>query len=821
MPPRKRLGNSAAIVQTSLSTYRRKRDFKVTPEPQGRVRGSGAQLQFVIQRHAARQLHFDFRLELDGVLKSWAVPKGPSESVGERRLAVEVEDHPLDYAEFEGDIPAGQYGAGHVDIWDRGTWKPIGDPREGLRDGHLKFDLTGRRLRGRWALVRMKPRNGGGKDNWLLIREGDPAPKSDAAAPGARSTRSTSRRTLMPKQMAPELATLVSTPPAGSGWIYEVKFDGYRLLARIRGDDVTLFTRAGLDWSTRFPGIVAGLSALGIKEAWIDGEAIAVNELGKTDFGRLQRSMEEGAKAPVRYAVFDLLYHDGTDLRKRPLTERRALLKRLLGAKPAAALVFSEDLGEDGAALLAKACKVGLEGLMAKRADSNYAGRRTRDWLKLKCRPRDEFVIGGFTQPRGTRVGLGALMLGSFDGGRFVYRGRVGTGLRGDVLLRLRDRLGKLETRECPFAEPPSRHPNHAAVHWVQPRLVAEVEYGEMTAQGLIRQGSFVGLREDKPAADVEKPMEAVTTATRKKRSSTRAKRAATSKPAEVAGIAISNPDRVIAESDGVTKLDVARYHFDVAKWLLPHVVDRPLAVVKCPGGNLAHCFFQRHPGDIGRVRGQAPDTPPYLHFQKLADVIAAVQNGAFEFHSWGVRFPHLDRPDRITLDLDPDTTLSWATVREACELTRALLDRLELRWFLKTTGGKGLHFVLPLAPRYSWDDVKAFARGLATELARASPKLFIATMSKEKRGGRVFVDYLRNADGATAVAAYSLRARPGLPVSMPIAWTAMRQDVRGTFFNVRNVRGILSSRKADPWADYEKARQPITAAVRKAVGGL
>jgi bifunctional non-homologous end joining protein LigD len=809
-------------MQTSLSTYRRKRDFKVTPEPQGRVRSSGAQPQFVIQRHEARQLHFDFRLELDGVLKSWAVPKGPSENVGERRLAVEVEDHPLDYAGFEGDIPAGQYGAGHVDIWDRGTWKAIGDPREGLRDGHLKFDLAGRRLRGRWALVRMKPRNGGGKNNWLLIRERDPAPESVVAAPRARSTRSTSRRTPMPKQMAPELATVVPAPPPGSGWIYGVKFDGYRLLARIRGDDIALFTRTGLDWSRRFPGIVSGLSELGINEAWIDGEAVAVNEQGKTDFGRLQRSMEEGAKAPVRFAVFDLLYHDGTDLRKRPLTERRALLKRLLSAKPPAPLLYSEDLGEDGHALLAKACKVGLEGLIAKRADSIYAGRRTRDWLKLKCRPRDEFVIGGFTQPRGTRVGLGALLLGSFDGGRFVYRGRVGTGLRGDVLVRLRDRLGKLETRECPFAESPSRHANHAAVHWVQPRLVAEIEYGEMTAQGLIRQGSFVGLREDKPAADVEKPMEATTTAParRTKRSPTRAKPAAASKP-EVAGIAISNPDRVIAESDGVTKLDVARYHFDVAKWLLPHVVDRPLAVIKCPGGNLAHCFFQRHPGDMGRVRDHAPDTPPYLHFKTIEDVIAAVQNGAFEFHSWGVRFPHLDRPDRITLDLDPDTSLGWAAVHEACELTRALLDRLELRWYLKTTGGKGLHFVLPLVPRYRWDEVKTFARGLATELVRASPKLFIATMSKEKRSGRVFVDYLRNADGATAVAAYSLRARKGLPVSMPIAWTAMRQDVRGAFFNVRNIPDILRRRKTDPWADYEKARQRITAAARKAVSGV
>ncbi|HEY3179033.1 MAG TPA: non-homologous end-joining DNA ligase [Casimicrobiaceae bacterium] len=468
-----------AHIHISLSTYRRKRDFNATPEPQGRVRGSGEKLQFVIQRHEAHRLHFDFRLELDGVLKSWAIPKGPGESVGERRLAVPTEDHPIDYAQFEGDIPPGQYGAGHVDIWDRGTWKPIGDPRQGLHDGHLKFDLAGRRLRGRWVLVRMQPRDGSGKDNWLLIRERDPVPTKSA-------TQSTK--------------------------------------------------------------------------------------------------------------------------------------KALTASKP------------------------------------------------------------------------------------------------------------------------------------------------------------------------------------------------------EVAGIAISNPDRVVAESDGVTKLDVARYHVDVAKWLLPHVVDRPLAVVKCPGGDLAHCFFQRHPGDPQRPQQRAADTPPYLHLKTIADVVAAVQNGAFEFHSWASRFPSLDRPDRITLDLDPDPALTWPQLREACELTRALLDRLELRWFLKTTGGKGLHFVVPLVARYSWDDVKAFARGLAMELCRTSPKLFTATMSKEKRTGRVFVDYLRNAEAASAVAAYSLRARPGLPVSMPIAWTAMRQDVRGAFFNVRNVPGILARRKSDPWADYERAQQRITAAARKAV---
>ena len=473
---------------TSLSTYREKRDFTVTSEPQGRVRRRGEDLAFVIQRHQARRLHFDFRLELDGVLKSWAVPKGPSENVGERRLAVQVEDHPLEYAEFEGDIPAGQYGAGHVDIWDRGRWKPIGDPQKGLREGHMSFDLEGRRLRGRWALVRLKQPDGGGRDNWLLIRERDPAPVAET-------------RTRAPRAPAP-------------------------LRAAQRG-----------------------------------------------------------------------------------------------GAKP------------------------------------------------------------------------------------------------------------------------------------------------------------------------------------------------------EVAGVAISHADRVIAEGDGATKLDVVRYHADVAQWLLPQIGDRPLAVIKCPGGDFAHCFFQRHPNDMRRRGAREPGSPPYLHLKTLEDVVAAVQNGVFEFHSWGARFPRLDRPDRIILDLDPDSALSWTALRHACEITRALLERLELVWFLKTTGGKGIHFVVPIAPRYAWDEVKAFARGLALALARTEPSIFIATMSMAKRTGRVFVDYLRNAESATAVAAYSLRARAGLPVSMPIAWSALREDVRGAYFNARNVPGILARRRTDPWGDYGTVRQRITAAQRKAVG--
>jgi bifunctional non-homologous end joining protein LigD len=783
----------------SLATYKRKRDFAATPEPAGRVRRGRGTLQFVVQKHAARNLHYDFRLELDGVLKSWAVPKGVSESVGVRRLAVEVEDHPLDYARFEGDIPAGQYGAGHVDLWDSGTWTPIGDPRAGLREGHLKFDLAGKRLQGRWALIRMAPRDGEKKANWLLIRERIPAARSASAR--SRATASP-RKAPVPARLSPQLATLAAAPPTGDGWIYEIKFDGYRLLARRSGDEAHVYTRTGLDWSARFPSIVAGLRALKAKDAWIDGEAIALNDDGRADFARLQQSLDEKHSTNVRFAVFDLLYLDGVDLRARPLSERRAMLKKLLGPRPVPPLVFSEELHGDGKGLLREACELGLEGLIAKRADAPYVERRTRDWLKLKCRPRDEFVIGGYTEPRGTRAGLGALLLGTFDGSTLRYRGRVGTGLDQDELVRLHAKLKRIETTKSPFSDPPRRHGNGAAVHWVRPTRVAEIEYATMTREGLVRQGSFVGLRSDKPARSVAKPAVAV----------------AADGKVEVAGVAITHADRIVAGAGDITKLEVARYHEAVAKWLLPQVASRPLALVKCPGGDLAHCFFQKHAGEPARAGKQAPDTPPWMHLPTLRDVVGAVQNGAFEFHTWGASIPRLDRPDRIVLDLDPDPALTWQNVREGCDLVRALLDRLDLVWFVKTTGGKGLHFVLPLARRYDWDAVKTFAHALAADLARTRPSLFIATMSKTQRKGRIFVDYLRNTEGATAVAAYSLRARAGLPVSLPIAWSALDDDVRGDHFNLRNVPALLARRR-DPWASYESARQQITASARRALG--
>jgi bifunctional non-homologous end joining protein LigD len=830
----------------SLERYREMRDFGASPEPAGakvraRAKAGAAPVAkgpiFVVQRHEARRLHFDFRLEHDGVLLSWAVPKGPSMSVGVRRLAVRTEDHPLEYAEFEGDIPPGQYGAGHVDLWDRGVWRPVGSVADGLRSGHLKFDLDGGRLSGRFVLIRLKQDEDARQEPWLLIHERDPAPaatgtpaarqrvKSPARAPAKRAVRRKGTDAL-PESIAPQLATPATGLPKGEGWRYEVKFDGYRLLARIERGAVRLFTRNGLDWTARFPTLVRGLERLRVDTAWVDGEAIAVDAEGRSSFGALQKSLERGTPEALRYAVFDLLFADGEDLRAQPLDVRQQRLTELLGAKPPSGIVLSQKLSGDIDQLHAQACRLRLEGLIAKRADAPYRSQRTRDWLKLKCRPRDEFVVGGYTAGQGSRVGLGALLLGAHQGGRLVYCGRVGTGLDDELLRSLAQRLAKLRAARSPFAEVPRDQLRKLeSPTWVRPLLVAEIEYAELTPQGLIRQGSFIGLREDRTPASITMPAvlaEATPPAAKATRASparTASARTASARrangEAKVAGVAISNPTRPIPGHAGLTKLDLVQYYEAVAPWLLREIGRRPLSLVRCPGGDFGHCYFQRHP-DTGRGN-DTDESIPYVRVANLKELVASVQGGTIEFHEWGATLPRIDRPDRITLDLDPDPDLPWTTFREACELTRAMLDELGLSWFVKTTGGKGLHFVLPITRRDGWDEVKDFARRMAEHLARTLPSLFIANMSKAKRKGRVFVDYLRNGETATAIAAYSLRSRPGLPVAMPVAWDELDSDVRGDHFNVRNVPQLLAARD-DPWAGYAKATQSIAPA-RKRLG--
>jgi len=850
----------------SLQHYRRKRDFAKTPEPEGHAAARRQQgLRFVVHKHAARQLHYDFRLELDGALASWAVPKGPSLDPAEKRLAVHVEDHPLEYAGFEGVIPERQYGAGSVVIWDAGTWIPDGDPRRAYRDGHLRFALAGKKLRGRWSLVRMKGR-GEPKEPWLLIKERDDearpghgadllalAPESvksrrtveDIAAgrrrarPSVAAARAKTRRSntsdrpgspaALPPRLAPELATLVAAPAAdAAGWLYELKFDGYRILARMDAKGVRLYSRNAIDWTDRFPGIARDLAARDLGPAWLDGEVCVLDSRGRPSFSALQRALS-GEGRPMLYFVFDAPYLHGRDLRSLPLSERRSALERALG-KPGArsSLRFSAALSGNGREVLAEACRNGLEGVIGKRADSPYRERRTRDWIKLKCRQRQEFVVVGYSSPAGSRHGFGSLLLGVHEaGGKLRYAGRVGTGFDDATLADIANKLARLRRDDPPLANPP-RGRLARGVEWVEPRLVAEVSFAEWTGDGLVRQASFQGLREDKPQAEVKR--ERVQSASHgRKRTDPPGPRVRTSSSRDplpaVADVTITHPDRVVFPDPHVTKLMVAEYYAQVAPRLLPHLADRPVSIVRCPEGTERQCFYQKHagqatiPGMRSAMIEDGNGRHPYLVAETVKALAGLAQMNVIELHVWGARVASIERPDTLVLDLDPDPALPWARVVAAARLVRALLRELGLDPFVKTTGGHGLHVVLPLVGRHGWDPVKAFARSISVHLAGTLPDQFTATMGKEHRRGRIFVDYLRNARGATAVVPYSLRARPGATVATPLSWDELSAKVPPSQFTIATIPARIA-RKGDPWAGYEQRRQRLTAAMQRALGG-
>ena len=940
-----------------LARYRAMRDFSATPEPGGASakRGAGAALSFSVQRHAARRLHYDFRLELDGVLRSWAVPKGPSLDPSERRLAVETEDHPLDYGDFEGVIPAKQYGAGEVVLWDRGRWSSLSpDPAAALAKGKLKFRLDGEKLHGAWTLVRMRGRADedatDGRHNWLLIKEDDDeartgedaeitstqpgsvkrlreeagdrsasgdgaaakrAPRTRAAAAAAPAQR---KRTTggapatdsqaFPAFVAPQLASLVSELPPGEGWVYEIKFDGYRLMTRLQSGKVSLFTRNGHDWTAKLPQLAQALAGLELDDGWLDGEIVVNGDDGLPDFQALQNAFEAHSTAPIVYYLFDAPWLTGRDLSELPLLERKRLLAEALAHRKGGAVGFSEHFADDAAAVLDHACRTGLEGLIGKRGDARYVSGRSRSWIKLKCRPRQEFVIGGYTDPGGTRRGFGALLVGLYDdAGDLNYTGKVGTGFDHPTLMRLASRLAALEREDSPFA----RKPRGAGQHWVRPTLVAEVEYAGWTQDGQLRQAAFAGLREDKPARTVhdETPVSVVEepeaeepeaeepeaeepevgeagkhrkrvgkpgkssavgkaavagkaaqrdeavkpekaagnaaksgkaakpedTAKPEKAAKTpgTAKRGRTpgeSGPVRVAGVVISSPDRLVWPDAGLTKADLARYYEAVGRWLLPHIENRPLSLLRCPDGSAAECFFQRHmgqerPADVESFiwEGSSPSRRSYLYVTSLEGVIGMVQRGAVEFHTWGSTMPRADRPDRMTIDLDPGPELGWERVVEAAQLVHGLLDELGLGSFLKTTGGKGLHVVVPLRRGPAWDDVKRFSKAIAAHLARILPDRYTANMAKNRRTGRIFVDYLRNDASATAICAYAARARPGAPVSTPIAWDELRPELKPADFTIVTVPERLARLREDPWQDYAKKRFTLTRAMWEALG--
>lgn len=881
-------------ARTSISEYQRKRDFRKTPEPRGAAR-RGTGHVFVIQKHAASRLHYDLRLEMNGVLKSWAIPKGPSLNPADKRLAVHVEDHPLEYAEFEGTIPKGQYGGGTVLLWDRGRWKPRGN---GLRDyerGRLKFELDGEKLHGGWSLVRMGNKSDDNSRNWLLVKEKDDEADRDAnvtedeplsvlsgrtveeiskdrdrtwqgngaakatrpsknsggrKARRAKSTKgagepdpsqiSGARKARLPAKMSPQLATLVPTVPEGDDWLHELKFDGYRLLAFIDDGKVKLITRRGQNWTSKFRKIAQAMAELPVKQAILDGEVVVQNPDGTTDFQALQNVLDGTRDDDLLYYSFDLPYCNGYDLTHAPLSERKEVLRQIVSAQDDAAPIrFSDHIQGEGREVFANACRFALEGIISKRADSHYVQRRTATWTKSKCLHRQEFVIGGFTDPSGARTGFGALLVGYFDkDAKLVYCGRVGTGFNEKTLSSLHARLRRKESDEPAFSNPPQGR-EARGVHWVEPELVAEVEFGSWTRSHVLRHPSFQGLRLDKKAKEVtlEKPQpvskgksKPSASARRSKRHSktTRSRRRnshAAEQKSRVAGVALTNPDRVLYPEQKVTKLELAHFYESIQDWILPHVVKRPLSLVRCPRGHTGDCFFQKH---LKEIAGDAiqkvaikekSGTRDYVSISDLSGLVALVQIGVLEIHPWGCRTDNVERPDRLVFDLDPAPGVAWAHVIDAAKLLRHRLEELELQSFVKATGGKGLHVVAPIQRRIGWDDLKAFAKAIAEGLVREQPDKYISTASKSKRKGKIFIDYLRNGRGATSIAAYSTRARAGAPVATPLRWDELTAATGPADFTVENLPTRMKKLKKDPWNDFFRVRQSITAAARRKVG--
>ncbi len=864
-----------------LREYRRKRDFSVTPEPSGATGGRRRGDSYVIQKHAASHLHYDFRLELDGVLLSWAVPRGPSLDPGEKRLAVRTEDHPVDYGSFEGVIPEGEYGGGTVLLWDRGTWQAVGDPRGGLSKGKLEFILHGDKLHGRWTLVKIRGRESrdAGKA-WLLIKGRDEAaraaaeydvtealPKSVATRraldeiahqrdrvwhsnqPATRRRRTASsktvrrvdadalpgaRRATLPAFVAPQLATLVSAPPDGDEWLHEMKFDGYRVLCRIERGSVRLLSRNGKDWTGRLPAVARAAARLGTRAAMLDGEVAVLLPNGVTSFNALQNALGGKNGGELVYFVFDLLHLDGNDLSGTPLEDRKDALRALLdGGSAGPTLRYSDHVVGNGEAFLRHACRMSLEGVVSKRRDAPYVSGRSRAWLKAKCIQEQEFVIGGFTEPEGKRSGIGALLLGVHDeDGTLVYVGKVGTGFSSQAAVELRRRLDALAQPTSPFARRPA---GSSRAHWARPELVGEVEFTEWTPDGRLRHPSWKGLREDKPAREIvrERPAgaggaprarAAPTGGTRGARHSfvrARTRRAGTAVPpdaSQVAGVRITHPERVLYPPQDITKLDLARFYESIAEWILPHLRGRPTSLVRCPEGLAKECFYQKHvgvwaPAALRRVRIQEKKkVGEYLVVDDLAGLIGLVQIGTLEIHTWNCVFERLERPDRLIFDLDPADDVAWPDVVKAARTLRGHLQGMGLESFIKTTGGKGFHLVVPLENGPGWDDCLAFSRRVAEDLARDAPRSFTADVAKSERHGRIYIDYLRNLRGATAVAAFSTRARRGAPVSTPIAWDELGPRLRADHFTVSNLPRRLSSLRRDPWEDYARTRQRLPA---------
>jgi len=871
-----------AVARSKLAAFRAKRDFERTPEPSGtRAVAAAPQLRFVIQKHAARRLHYDLRLELDGVFKSWAVTRGPSLDPADKRLAVEVEDHPLDYGDFEGTIPQGQYGGGTVQLWDRGYWQPLPglDPRAGLRRGELKFALQGERLRGQWVLIRMRSQ-GERRVNWLLIKHRDPAADPARAAQLLLEDRSVaSARTLaqiaagrgrgprpfmlaadsrapadavwqsrqagqvtagararapgtargpraraaapMPDFIPPQLCKLVQRPPDSDRWVHEVKFDGYRLQLRVAGGEAVLRTRKGLDWSARFPEIQQRCATLA--DCILDGEVVSLDAHGAPSFAGLQAALSTRRTGGLVYFLFDVLFLAGEDLRPLPLSERKQRLHALLGDK-AGTLRYVPHFDGAAEAVLKSACRMQLEGIVSKQLDAPYLSGRGNGWTKSKCRAGQEVIIGGWTSQAGTQR---SLLVGVHRDGVLVYAGRVGTGFGRDTSAQLRSRLNKVAAADSPFSGAGAPRWQRD-IHWVRPELVAEIEFAGWTASGQVRQASFKGLREDKPATEVGierpvSPQQAFAARAGRRSAGRTAGGVGNSSPAQVMGVTISQPGKALWPDAGdgrpVTKLELAHYLEAVGSQVIEHIGGRPCSLVRAPDGIGGQHFFQRHamPGmssllEVMRVCG---DRAPYVVINRPEGLIASAQIAALELHPWNCAPGTPEVPGRLVFDLDPASDVAFdEVVRGALEL-RERLQALGLESFCKTTGGKGLHVVTPLARERNaldWPSAKAFAQALCVQMAADSPQRYLTTMAKKARTGRIFLDYLRNDRMATAVAPLSARARAGATVSMPLAWPQVRRGLMPQRYTVRTAPALLA--RSAPWQDYREAGRSLRAAI-------
>ncbi|SFZ81264.1 bifunctional non-homologous end joining protein LigD [Devosia enhydra] len=846
-----------------LETYRKKRDFKTTSEPRGGRRRKSAGNSFVIQKHDATRLHYDLRLEMDGVLKSWAVTRGPSLVPGEKRLAVHVEDHPLEYGDFEGTIPKGEYGGGTVIVWDRGTWAPVHDPERGYAKGHLEFTIAGEKLHGRWHLVKMAPRPREKRENWLLIKAEDefartedapdileeapdsvktgraikdvageapgwssktgkiekpadqkPAAKARkpaAAKPAAKRAKKSAPATIkgakkaaLPDFLPPMLATLVTAPPEGPDWIHEIKFDGYRLEAHIEKGEARLLTRSGLDWTDRFgTAVPAALAALPCDTALLDGELVVEAGSGASDFSALQNDLSEGRSDRFVFYLFDLMHLDGQDLTGVPLVERKHVLETLLAdADPV--LRYSDHFGEDGALVLRHACRLSLEGVVSKRADAPYRPGRGRNWVKSKCSARQEFVIGGYVLSSVSDKAIGSLVLGVNEEGGLRPVGRVGTGFTAKVAADLFKRLDPLRTDDSPFAEKLTADARRG-VRFVKPELVAEVEFRAWTGDGNLRHAAFRGLREDKPAAEI----------VREEKKPTKSAAKAEKPPRRT--VTLTHPDRVYWPDEGITKEGLADYYVEVWRFIAPYITGRPLALLRCPDGiDGSQKFFQKNVWKGMNAHIQSVDDPAtkateeLIAIRDLDGLMGLVQSAALEIHPWGSTVADWEHPDTIIMDLDPGDGVAWQAVIDAAFEVKSRLEVAGLVPFVKTSGGKGLHVCAPLKPKTNWPAVKAFTKGLADAMAADEPDRYVSTITKSKRKGKILIDYLRNQRGATAVAPYSTRARPGAAVSMPLSWDELGPDIGPAHFTLANAPARLATLDTDPWSNFRKSARVL-----------